>query len=317
MSTAINVSRELLAQAVDQLQDGVTIADAKVHGFPIIYANRGFERLTGYSADEIIGNSYRVLQGGDTGQTGLEVIRAAVAKGEGCLVTLRNYRKDGSMFWNELTISPVYDPDGNLAHYIGILKDVTARIMLEQHLHQSNLDLQTLNQQLSTLVYTDHLVGLSNRRHFDEQFTNLLSTAQRTHSELSVLMIDFDHFKQFNERYGRSAGDECLRMVGDCIAKSFARTSDCAARYGGDEFSVVSLAANIDELRQHAQKLCEQVRALNIPNSDSSNGVVTISIGGVHRLPDRELGEADLIKLADGALFAAKRSGGNRVNISD
>ncbi|MDD5384818.1 MAG: diguanylate cyclase [Gallionella sp.] len=315
MSAAINISRELLAQAVEQSHDGVTIADAKKQGFPLIYVNRGFEKLTGYTSDEVIGNSYRILQGVDTWQPGLDIIRAAVSKGEGCLVTLRNYRKDGSMFWNELSISPVHDADGNLTHYIGIQKDVTARILLEQHLHQSNLDLQTLNQQLNTLVYTDHLVGLSNRRHFDEQFTNLCSTAQRTHSELSVLMMDFDHFKQFNERYGRSAGDECLRMVGDCIAKSFARTSDCTARYGGEEFAVVSLAANIEDLRHHAQKLCEQVRALNIPNSDSSYGVVTISIGGVHRLPDRESTEAELIKLADQALLAAKQSGGNRAYI--
>ncbi|HEU0219324.1 MAG TPA: diguanylate cyclase [Gallionella sp.] len=316
MSNESDVSRDLLAQAIGQSHDGVTIADAKKQGFPLIYVNRGFERLTGYASDEIIGNSYRILQGTDTEQPGLEIVRAAVAKGEGCLVTLRNYRRDGSMFWNELSISPVRDADGNLTHYIGIQRDVTARILLEQHLHQSNLDLQTLNQQLNTLVYTDHLVGLSNRRHFDEQFASLLSTAQRTHSELSVLMIDFDHFKQFNERYGRSAGDGCLRMVGDCIAKSFARTSDCTARYGGEEFAVVSLAANIDDLRHHAQKLCEQVRALNIPNSDSSYGVVTISIGGIHHLPDRESTEAELIKLADQALLAAKRNGGNRAYIA-
>ena len=316
MSPEAEISRKLLSYAIDQSHDGITIADAQKKGFPLVYVNRGFERLTGYTSGEIIGNSYRVLQGADTGQPGLDVIRAAVAKEEGCVVTLRNYRKDGSMFWNELSISPVRDTDGNLTHYIGIQKDVTARILLEQHLHQSNLDLQTLNQQLNTLVYTDHLVGLSNRRHFDEQFTNLFSTALRTHSELSVLMIDFDHFRQFNERYGRSAGDECLRMVGDCIAKSFARTSDCTARYGGEEFAVVSLAANIEDLRHHAQKLCEQVRALNIPNSGSSYGVVTISIGGVHRLLDRESAEAEFIKLADQALLAAKRSGGNRAYIT-
>lgn len=316
MSDVTDISRELLAQAVDQSHDGVTISDARKEGFPLVYVNKGFERLTGYAPDEITGNSYRILQGADTAQPELDIVRAAVAKGEGCQVTLRNYRKDGSMFWNELSISPVRDTDGNLTHYIGIQKDVTARILLEQHLHQSNLDLQTLNRQLNTLVYTDHLVGLSNRRHFDEQFATLLSTAQRTHSELSVLMIDFDHFQQFNERYGRLAGDECLRMVGDCVAKSFARTSDCTARYGGEEFAVVSLAANIEDLRRHAQKLCEQVRALNIPNSDSSYGVVTISIGGIHRLPDREFTETDLIKLADQALLSAKRSGGNRVHIT-
>ena len=316
MSVDSNISLDLLAKAVDQSYEGVTIADAKKQGFPLIYVNRGFERLTGYISDEVVGNSYRILQGTDTEQPGLDIVRAAVAKGEGCLVTLRNYRKDGSMFWNELSISPVHDADGNLTHYIGIQKDVTARVLLEQHLHQSNLDLQTLNQQLNTLAYTDHLVGLSNRRHFDEQFASLLSTAQRTHSELSVLMIDFDHFKQFNQRYGRSAGDGCLRMVGDCIAKSFARTSYCTARYSGEEFAAVSLAANLEDLRQHAQKLCEQVRALNIPNSDSSYGVVTISIGGVHRLPDREAIEVELIKLADQSLLAAKRSGGNRAYIT-
>lgn len=316
MSSEIDISRELLAQAIDQLHDSVTIADAGKKGFPLIYVNRGFEKLTGYTSDEILGNNYRILQGTDTEQPGLDIIRAAVSKGESCLVTLRNYRKDGSMFWNELSISPVHDTDGNLTHYIGIQKDVTARILLEQHLHQSNIELETLNRQLNMLVYTDPLVGLSNRRHFDEQFTSLFSTAQRTHSGLSALMIDFDYFKQFNERYGRSAGDECLRMVGDCIAKSFARATDCAARYDGEKFAVVSLAANVDDLQRHVQKLCEQVRALNIPNSDSSYGVVTTSIGGVHRLPDRESTEAEFIQLADQALLAAKRSGGNRAHIT-
>ena len=315
MSDTINISRDLLAHAIDQSRDGITITDAKKDGFPLIYVNQGFEELTGYTSAEIMGDGYRILQGVDTEQPELDVIRAAVAKGEGCLVTLRNYRKDGSMFWNELSISPVCDAEGNLTHYIGVQKDVTARALLEQHLHQSNLDLRTLNQQLNTLAYTDHLVGLSNRRHFDEQFASLFSTALRTYGELSVLMIDFDYFRQFNERYGRPAGDECLRMVGDCIAKSFTRSSDCTARYGGEEFAVVSLAANIDDVRLHAQKLCEQVRALNIPNSDSSYGVVTISIGGIHRLPDRESTEAELIKLADQALLFAKRSGGNHVNI--
>lgn len=317
MSPGTEISRDLLVHAIDQSCDGITIADAGKKGFPLIYVNKGFEKLTGYSSGEIIGDSHRILQGTDTDQPGLDAIRAAIANEESCVVTLRNYRKDGSMFWNELSISPVHGADGKLTHYIGIQKDVTARILLEQHLHQSNLDLQTLNRQLNTLAYTDHLVGLSNRRHFDEQFTSLLSTAQRTHSELSVLMIDFDHFKQFNERYGRAAGEECMRMVGDCIAKSFVRTSDCTARYHGNEFAVVSLAANIAELRHHAQKLCDQVRALNIPNSDSSHGVVTISIGGVHRMPDRESTEAEIISEADQELLAAKRSGGNRVHIAD
>ncbi|HEU0282900.1 MAG TPA: diguanylate cyclase [Gallionella sp.] len=315
MSSEIDISRDMLAQAIDQSHDGITIADAKKKGCPLIYANRGFEKLTGYTSDEIISNGYRILQGVDTGQPELDIIRTAVTKGEGCIVTLRNYRKDGSMFWNEISISPVHDADGHLTHYIGIQKDVTARTLLEQHPHQSDADLQALNRHLNALVYTDPLVGLGNRRHFDEQITSLLSIAQRTHSGLSVLMIDFDSFRQFNERYGWSAGDECLRMVGNCIAKSFARTTDCAARHDGEKFAVVSLAVSIGDLQRHVQRLCERVRALNIPNSNSSYGVVTISIGGVHRLPDRESTGEELIKLADQALLTAKRNGGNRAYI--
>ena len=315
MEAVENLSRDLLAQAINQSCDGITIADAKQQGFPLIYVNEGFERLTGYTAAEVIGKNYRILQGMDTEQPGLDTIRAAVAKEESCVVTLRNYRKDGSMFWNELSISPVHGADGKLTHYIGIQKDVTARVLLEQHLHQSNLDLQTLNQQLNTLAYTDHLVGISNRHYFDERFASLLASAQHTHSNISLLMIEIDHFKQFNVRYGRSAGEECLRMVGDCLAKSFSRSVDCAARYAGEEFAVASLAVNLDDLEQHAQKLCEQVSALNIPNNDSSHGVVTISIGGVHYLPNRETTEAMLIKLADQELLAAKRDGYNRVHI--
>ncbi|TAN75059.1 MAG: diguanylate cyclase [Gallionella sp.] len=316
MDTPGKIPRDLLARAMDQSRDGITIADAKKKGFPLIYVNGGFEKLTGYTSAEVIGKNYRILQGIDSGQPGLDAIRAAVAKEESCVVTLRNYRKDGQMFWNELSISPVHNAEGKLTHYIGIQKDVTARILLEQHLRQSNLDLQTLNRQLNTLACIDPLVGLSNRRHFDEQFASLRSTAQRTHSEVSVLMIDLDYFRQFNERYGRSAGDECLRMVGDCIARSFVRTSDCAARYDGEEFAVITLAANLDDLRRHAQKLCEQVRALNIPNGDSPHGIVTVSIGGVHRLFGRETTGEEIIGMAERELFAAKHNGRNCVHLA-
>lgn len=309
------ISRDLLVKAINESRDGITIADARKKEHPILYVNMGFEQITGYKAEEVLGRDYRFLQGNDTAQPELETIRTSLARGEGCTVTLRNYRKDGSMFWNELSISPVHNDEGLLTHFIGIQKDETARILLDQRLHESGLDLDALNRQLNTLVYTDPLVGISNRRRFDEQFAHMLSAAQRSHSELSVLMIDLDRFKVFNERYGESAGDECLRLVGDCIAKSFMRSSDCAARYGGALFSVVSLGTNYEDLQMHAQKLSEKVRALSIPHSDSALGVVTISIGGVSRIPSRDTTEDELIKLAEVALYDAKHHGRNLVHI--
>jgi diguanylate cyclase (GGDEF)-like protein/PAS domain S-box-containing protein len=302
MNQTADISQELLIKALNESRDGITIIDAQQQDFPLIYVNQGFEKLTGYTSDEAIGRNYRFLFGADTEQPEIAAIRAATAKGQGCVVTLRNYRKDGTMFWSQLSISPVHNAEGTLTHFIGIQKDATDRMLLESH--------------LSTLIYTDPLLGISNRRHFDERFTSMLHVAQRIHSGMSLLMIDMDYFKQFNDRYGQSAGDECLRMVGDCIAKSFNRSSDCVARYGGAEFTVVSFSSGIEGLRQHARNLCEQVRALNIPHGDSPHGVVTISIGGVHRLPNRDTTEEMLIELASNELLSAKQGGRNRVHIA-
>jgi diguanylate cyclase (GGDEF)-like protein/PAS domain S-box-containing protein len=302
MNPMADISTELFAKILNDSCDGITIADAQRRSFPLIYANQGFERLTGYTSGEVIGKNYRViLQGADTKQPEIAAIRTAISKGEGCVVTLRNYRKDGSMFWNELSISPVRDAAGKLTHFFGIQKDVTDKVLLEQ--------------QLTDLTNTDALVGISNRRHFDQRFADLLVVAKRIHSGMSVLMIDLDHFKQFNDRYGHAAGDECLRMVAACIKKSFIRTSDCVARYGGEEFATVSFSTSIDTLRRHAHRLCEQVRALNIKHDDSPHGVVTVSIGGIHRLPNRDATQELFVELASQELLVAKNNGRNCVSI--
>jgi diguanylate cyclase (GGDEF)-like protein/PAS domain S-box-containing protein len=302
MNPTADISTQLFAKILNESCDGITIADAQRRNFPLIYANQGFERLTGFTSADVIGKNYRViLQGADTKQPEIAVIRTAIAKGEGCVVTLRNYRKDGSMFWNELSLSPMHDATGKLSHFIGIQKDVTDRVLLQQH--------------LNNLVNIDALVGLSNRQHFETRFADILHVAQRIHSGISLLMIDIDHFNLFNERYGHAAGDECLRVVGECIKKSFVRTSDCVARYGGEEFSVVSFSTSIETLRRHAHKLCEQVRALNIQHEDSSHGVVTVSVGGIHRLPNRDATQEMFIELANQELLVAKSSGRNCVSI--
>jgi diguanylate cyclase (GGDEF)-like protein/PAS domain S-box-containing protein len=306
MSLPACIPSDLFAQAVAQSQDGITIVDANQH-LALVYVNQGFEKLTGYSAAEIIQLGYHALQGSDTDQPELETLRRAIAQAESCVVTLRNYRKDGSMFWNEVSLSPVRDAQGQLTHYIGIQKDVTARVLLERYLHQSNSDLRRLNQQVSAESHLDPLVGLSHFQHFNEMLATLLSGAQRTHSELAMLMIDINYFAEFNERYGVQAGDECLRMVGHCIAKAYARHSDCASRYAEEKFVVISLDANINEVNYHVKKLCAKVRALGIPNSDSPQGIITLSVGGIVRIPLRESTGDELFQQTEEVLALAKK----------
>lgn len=309
MVVSSKVTRELLFRAVDQVRGGVTIADACKPGWPLIYVNAGFEKLTGYQADEALGKSCHFLQGTDTEQYEVGVLREALEQGLDCRVTLRNYRRDGSMFWNELSLTAVRNETGELTHFIGVQQDVTACIMLDQHLRESKLDVYSLDRQIFTLAHTDPIAGISNRLHFDGQLNLMLQTAQRTRSSLSVLLVNLDQFKCFNNRYGRAAGDACLRMVGGRIAKSFARVSDCVARYGGDEFAVVSMGESIEAMQQHLSRLRDQVRALNIPHGDSPDGIVTICAGSVSLIPQRDTTAQGLLKQAENALQAAKQRG--------
>ena len=313
MLTHPQIASELLAKVVDQSVDGIIITDNSKPDNPTIYVNRGFENLTGYRAQEVLGKNCRYLQGKETDQPALVVIREAIKKGENCIVILRNFRKDGSLFWNEFSLSPVKDKADKVTHFIGVLKDVTARADMLKHLRLSKLELQQANRQLSILALTDGLTGISNRRHFDEQALALLSMAQRSKTTLAVLMIDIDHFKQYNDHYGHAAGDACLIQVGKVISAAFQRPGDCAARYGGEEFAVVSLAVSLEEMQQHAEQLREKVMALNIPHLKSKHARITVSIGVVAHMPKRENSISMLLKKADDALYAAKELGRNCV----
>lgn len=316
MPLAPEISASFLAKAVNLSPDGIVIADARKPGMPLIYVNAGFEKMTGYRSSEVLGKNCRFLQGEETSQLAIEVMREAIKRGESCIVIVRNFRKDGTLFWNEFNITPVIDSAGVVTHFIGVQKDVTARTEMLKHLRKSKRDLQNVNRQLSILALTDGLTGISNRRHFDEQCQALLSIAQRTKAPLAVLMIDIDYFKRYNDHYGHQAGDDSLIAVGNVIAEAFKRPGDCAARYGGEEFAVVCLGVGRKELKLHAKQLCDKVRALNLPHADSPYSMVTVSVGGVSSIPKRDTLAQSVLKVADTSLYAAKEQGRNRIVIS-
>ncbi|BAU15550.1 multi-sensor hybrid histidine kinase [Leptolyngbya sp. NIES-3755] len=124
----------ILERAISASSNGIIITDPTQLDNPMIFVNPGFERMTGYCASDVIGKNSRLLQGAETEQDALDRLRGAFNEGEDCTVTLRNYRKDGSLFWNELSISPVLDSKGRITHYVGIQTDVTERIRTEQAL---------------------------------------------------------------------------------------------------------------------------------------------------------------------------------------
>lgn len=121
----IPLESHLLYQAIAATNNSIVITDATASDYPIIYVNPGFEIMTGYSLQEVTGKNCRFLQGSDDQQPELEQIRDCLQKGESCHVTLRNYRKDGSLFWNEMSLSPIKDESGNILYYLGVQTDVT------------------------------------------------------------------------------------------------------------------------------------------------------------------------------------------------
>jgi PAS domain S-box-containing protein len=131
------INPELLERVVNESQDGIVIAEQEGDENILIYVNKGFEQLTGYTADEILYQDCRFLQGDDRDQPALDKIRSAIKNNQPCREILRNYRKDGTMFWNELSITPVFDDTDQLTYFIGVQKDVTELMQLRQAIEKN------------------------------------------------------------------------------------------------------------------------------------------------------------------------------------
>ena len=138
--------------AIASLSSGVAIADARLPDIPLIYVNKGFENITGYKAREAVGRSCRFLQGTDRDQAGLDILRHSITEGVPCEVRLRNQRKNGELFWNELHISPVRDSEGHLTHFVGIQIDVTDKVESRLRLEESEERYRTLAESMEDLV---------------------------------------------------------------------------------------------------------------------------------------------------------------------
>jgi diguanylate cyclase (GGDEF)-like protein len=168
-------------------------------------------------------------------------------------------------------------------------------------------------RQLAAYALLDGLTGLGNRRQFDEHFDRLWRQGQRETRPVSLLLIDIDYFKPFNDRYGHQAGDEALKALAGVLAASVGRPFELPARYGGEEFAVLLYDAGREFATRTADAIVRDLRGLAIPHADSPTGWLTVSIGSASAVPRAGRNEAGLLQLADQALYMAKDAGRNRV----
>ena len=175
---------------------------------------------------------------------------------------------------------------------------------------RTHVQLKTQRDLLERSAMIDGLTGIANRRRFDEEVERRWREAQRNNSSLSLMLVDVDHFKQFNDNYGHGAGDECLRRVARAIEAGFARAGDLAARYGGEEFAVLWQGG--DGAGQ-VQRMLQAIRALGIAHKASSAGdVVSASAGAVEVVPQAGSTPRQALEEADRLLYAAKQGGRNQ-----
>ena len=143
------IEAKLLQLMVEHSNDGIVVAEQEGHDSILIYTNPAFERLTGYSMDDILYQDCRFLQGQEHDQAGVAAIRAAIRQGQPCRQVLRNYRKDGSLFWNELSITPVHNEADHLTYYIGIQRDVSAQVNAEARVRELEAEVAQLRLELA------------------------------------------------------------------------------------------------------------------------------------------------------------------------
>lgn len=275
------------------------------NGPSIIYVNPAFEQSTGYSSEEVIGKTPRILQGPDTDKRALARIKQALKQQKPIEETILNYQKDGTPYWLELKIFPLLDNDQKVTHFAAIQRDVTEnKVMFEQ--------LKAANEKLEQLAFIDPLTEISNRRMFEESAVGLVQSAQRRGEMIGVGIIDIDNFKSINDNYGHGVGDKVIRAFAQCLTQSF-RRGDIYCRYGGEEFAFMASASSEKSLRQMHDRLLNNIRSLSVKTEKTVLNNITASIGIriVKAQPDTDSDEA--LKLADKALYEAKHSGKDQV----
>ena len=195
---------------------------------------------------------------------------------------------------------------------------ITAKLVVEQmaRVEEVNRHLEEANAELQQLNNLDELTGIANRRFHDHRLLQEWRRCQRNNSPLSVIMIDIDHFKLYNDQYGHPAGDRCLWAVAQALKLGTRRISDSVARYGGEEFICLLPDCNQESAQAVAELIRRRIRALAIPHLTSKTAnILTVSQGIATTIPARKSSPAELVQRADAALYLAKQKGRDRVVI--
>ncbi len=286
----VEASLKMQISALNAAGDQVIIMDS---AGKIEFVNPAFEKTTGYTYDEMVGQDWGELS--EDGFRKLEdEVKSLLLKGESWHGEINARRKDGSLSTEEITITPILEESGTIAHYIAIKRDITEKKQCEARLDQ--------------MAHHDVLTGLPNRLLFSDRLTQRLTDARRTGEQVAVMFLDLDRFKLVNDTLGHNAGDELLKQVADRLQRVL-READTVARMGGDEFTIIlSHIHNVDEATLPARRILE---VLSKPFDICGHELYVTTSIGVSMYPSDGSDVESLVRAADTAMYHAKENGRN------
>jgi diguanylate cyclase (GGDEF)-like protein/PAS domain S-box-containing protein len=288
-------SLRLREKIIEVSANAIIICSAEGPEYAIAYVNPAFESITGYSSAEVVGKGLAALQDDSQAVSNLAQIDAALQEKREGHAVLRNYRKDGTGYWNNVFISPLRDDDGAIENFVVIQSDISAVMRFEAELEYQ--------------AHHDGLTGLANRRQLHERLAHAIGCAQQDGTELWVVFIDLDRFKFVNDTLGHDAGDVLLKALAERI-KLVVRKSDTLARIGGDEFMLILPAS--EEGAARLTVIEDILSAVAEPVMIQSYEFHLTCSAGIAVYPGDGTTVESLAKHADIAMYKAKQAGRNR-----
>ena len=302
---------DMYRRLVESSPEGVVLIDAQGLDHPVVYANPAFEALTGYGCAELLGRNLRLLQADDREQDGRHRLRDALSRGETCRVLLRNYRKDGTLFWNEMTVLPLRHPDGCVTHFAGHHRDAGERLRIDPKTAKDTLS--GTHQPTAIVVRDDRLTGLYTLPYLEELLKRDWAVAHREQRSIALFAVDIDALDLYNTTFGRAAGDSSIRRVAHVVSGCLRRSSDVTARIDGGSLIAFAPGLSIEQALRVGQLMAERVRDLRIHHPRSAVlRYISISVGVCAAVPGAADSPADLLQKAQQQLQFAKKSGRNQ-----
>jgi len=297
---------DFLRGALDVAPDGVLVCEAEGER-KVVYVNAAFCRLTGYEPHDLLGKNPRILQGDDSDQPELEALRESLRHCEPARALLRNQRKDGTVFVNDMQIYPLKDSAGKVTHFIGYHREGGSR-------HKTG---ESGIRGLPTWVREDRLTGLASRYYFEDVLKRDFALAQRDKTEIALLLFDIDQLGPYNEIFDRAGGDAVVKRVARAIAAAFRRGTDIVGRWEGASVIALMHGTPADHVIQHASTIAHRVREQQIHHPRSQQKYVTVS-GGVAIHTARTEDNADkFLRAVEHAVARAKEQGRNRIIVAE